>query len=287
MATFDPNWLFTLESAECHYRSTTQFIFPGSTLFLSPNYPLWSIGNALLVNTEDPATQATDFAAVAGTVEEAIAKLKQHSMKPRVLITMAHDSPASRAVSEFWHRVLTERGFEADTDDGGVCMAVTEAQMIPVRKYDAVRKEEGGVRCVRATMEDLAGAIEAEPGSPASLGWRTEKCVEVLSRSESVSAVYLCYCNGVAVAKMSVVIVAQPDGTPAVGFISRVNTDAEYRRRGLASRVLEFGLRDLFARKLVGPVVLFANEEGPIRLYKSLGFECVKQFTEVEYVLAE
>ncbi|KAJ3067050.1 hypothetical protein HDU98_009730 [Podochytrium sp. JEL0797] len=273
---YDPNWPFVLASTESNLSNSATHTFPGAVLSLSSN-PHHS---KLHINTEDPASQAMDAPAVRNMANHAIQLLQESKSLPRVMYDVHWDHAEGVRVADVWHQVLTDLGMETESSDWNVtsCLAVLEEGVLG--KGEDAFADMPWISCVRATTRDLQGALDTEPGEEGTLVARTEKCKQVLGRREEDGVTYLCYLNGVAVAKMSVVVVPQGGGLLPVGFVSEVNTRDQFQEDGFASRVVRFGLKDLFERRVVETVVVFEDNGLPIKMFKSLGFKCVKELTK-------
>ncbi|KAJ3138209.1 hypothetical protein HK100_012816 [Physocladia obscura] len=292
---YHPIWYFVLEDAECRLRSKkhTPIVAAGAALNISPKYPYWLNGNCLHINTEDSAAAA--FTKVPGAVEDlardAISQMQAHNVvKPAFILTHSKDANnKSRTVANVWKDVLVNKlGLVLDGNEESFCMGIKASQLKFSPK--AVDQE---IRYVRATIQnDFAGVLDVEPGGKEGLEWRTVKCQELLSRSESEGLTYLCYLADVSVARFLVTFVP-PSSLPQthhvdgkkLAFVTRVNTKDEFQRRGYAKQILEFGLKDLFENYNVETVVLFADEEGPIALYKGIGFEILDSRIELNFEL--
>ncbi|RHY07258.1 hypothetical protein DYB26_016123 [Aphanomyces astaci] len=282
---YTPRWFFILETIENTYRAKTCEPVPKvGTLFTSPNYPYWDIGNCLYIDLEHPEATDVSLAEMEAAATHAQAKLNAlFSNNPRTPFYMTIDpNPTSPSHRRFrhWELVLGTLGYEATSghndDDASHCMTFHRNQLPLLQSLAATCKQHV---VTFASLQDLQATIDNEPGSQESLGWRTEKCRELLGRPASVSRTYLCWEDAeVAVSRFMLV---RDEKDPCIAFIPRVNTRVEYRRNGYAKSVLVHGLLDAFNKwPNLEEVALFQGELGPERLYESIGM--VKRATRMD-----
>ncbi|KAJ3403049.1 hypothetical protein HDU80_004541 [Chytriomyces hyalinus] len=286
---FDPKWFYLLEEAECNQRAQHKIPFPFGTLFLSPQYPYWAAGNTLQIHTQEPKNlTATD-----AEILECIASVERHFVEtcPSVKrsFTMTRDAEVGNkgdsiaaAVVSRWSALLAQQGYKDDSEDEDFsrCMGVTAQTLVTA----VDPKGLDGRRVAQATMADFEAVLINEPGGDSNVGWRTVKCNELLSRAEKDSLTYLCY--DAANEPVARVIVVFSDKVPGVGFVPRVNTRDEFRRKGYAKSVISYAFKDVFERGLATQIVLFASEDGPIKLYESVGMQILAEHVEMEFIKA-
>ncbi|KAI8606943.1 hypothetical protein BC830DRAFT_1087385, partial [Chytriomyces sp. MP71] len=102
---------------------------------------------------------------------------------------------------------------------------------------------------------------------------------EVAHRSEERGGAYICFnASGVPVARVIIAMQGK------VAFLARVNTHPDHWRKGYARSLLTYACKDLFERGIAEQIVLFAGEEGPIKLYSGLGMRILAEHADVEFV---
>ncbi|KAJ3229380.1 hypothetical protein HDU81_005412 [Chytriomyces hyalinus] len=282
---FDPKWFYLLEEAECNQRAQHKIPFPFGTLFLSPQYPYWAAGNTLQIHTQEPCNLTATDAEILECIDAVERHFAETCPSIKRCFTMTRDAVPSKdsiagAVASRWSALLAQRGYEggADDEDLNRCMSVTPERLI------ATDLKNDGRRVAQSTMADFDAVLVNEPGGDGNIGWRTIKCKELLSRDEKDSLTYLCYdAENEPVAR---VIVVFSDTVPGVGFVPRVNTRDEYRRKGYAKSVITYAFKDVFERGLATQIVLFASEDGPIKLYESVGMQILAEHADVEFIKA-
>ncbi|OQR96376.1 hypothetical protein ACHHYP_16003 [Achlya hypogyna] len=266
---YTPEWFYMLEESEASLRAGSVKRIPHiGTLYLSPQYPLWDLGNCLFLNTDDPATLELPRSVLVDAAQEALIALNAiFDGQPRApFFLMSGDSGISHAVKERWVDVLGELGYGVDEPEESHCLTLHRSQL-PQLQAMASRWEPARVR--RATTADFDDVLATEPGDEDALGWRTEKVRNMLQRPVDVSAVYVIYDE----TKRPVSrFYAVKCVDPSVAYIARVNTLDDARRKGHAQGVLVRGLLDLFeAWPNLMEVALLENEPGPEKLYESFG----------------